>query len=167
MIKIIKQISILVLLIFILMIPYFVFAEADAGVVPTTKSILEGIGDKSGYQVTGVNQFTAAEIAGTAVNIFLSILGMIFIALMLYGGYLWMMDRGNEENIKKAKDLIISAIIGLVIVIGSYAISYFVFSRITQGALTDTKGGGSSGSGGEVGCEPGFMLWGGECIQEP
>lgn len=150
MIKIIKQISILILLIFILMIPYFVFADAEAGVVPTTKGILKDIGDSSGYQVTGIDQFTASEIAGTAVSIFLSILGMIFIGLMLYGGYLWMMDRGNDENIKKAKGLIINAIIGLVIVIGAYAISYFVFSRITQGALTDSKDGTSTNETVEV-----------------
>ena len=148
MIKIIKQISILILLIFILMIPYFVFAQDPPK--QTTKSLLQGIGKESGYEIIGVDQFTAASIAGTVVSVFLSILAIIFIALMLYGGYLWMMDRGNDENIKRAKDLIMNAIIGLVVVIAAYAISYFVFSRITQGSLTDPSSGGNPGSGGGV-----------------
>ncbi len=154
MMKIIKQISILVLLIFILMIPYFVFADG-----PTTESILKGIGESSGYKTVGVDQFTTAEIAGTAVSVFLSVLGMIFIGLMLYGGYMWMMDRGNEESIKKAKELIMNAIIGLIIVIAAYAISYFVFSRITQGVLTDPK----SGGGGGLDCPEGTREIEGKC----
>ena len=167
MIKIIKQLSILILLIFILMIPYFVFAATGDAPSQTTKSVLEDIGKNSGYEITGVNQLSAAKMAGTIVSVFLSILAIIFVALMLYGGYLWMMDRGNDENIKKSKDLIMNAIIGLVIVIAAYAISYFVFSRITQGSLTDPSSGGSSGSDSEQTCPEGQMLWGGSCIQEP
>ena len=156
MIKIVKQISILILLIFILLIPYFVFAGE-----PTTESVLEGIGKSSGYQTIGVNQFTMAEIAGTAVKVFLSILGIIFIGLMLYGGYMWMMDRGSSESIEKAKETIKTAIIGLVIVIGAYAISYFIFSRITQDVLTDPKGGGGSGS--EIECDYPYKKVGDKC----
>jgi len=46
--------------------------------------------------------------------------------LVIYGGFLWMTARGNEQQVTKAKDLIISAVIGLVIVLAAYAITAYV-----------------------------------------
>jgi hypothetical protein len=56
----------------------------------------------------------------------LSFLGVIFMILMLYGGYVWMKARGNEADVKRARDIMIDAVIGLIIVAAAYAISYFV-----------------------------------------
>ncbi|MDD5071284.1 MAG: hypothetical protein PHQ42_00945, partial [Patescibacteria group bacterium] len=133
MLKIIKQVSILVLLILILIFPYFVFGQDG---VPNMKQGLEGLGSASGYQTSGISETTISEIAGIAVNTFLSVLAIIFIALMLYGGYLWMMARGQEEMVTKAKELIQAAIIGLVIIVAAYAVSFFIFSRIASRTLT-------------------------------
>ena len=58
----------------------------------------------------------------------LSFLGVIFLLLMIYGGVTWMIARGNEKNVDRAKDIIFDSIIGLVIVIAAYAITYFVTS---------------------------------------
>lgn len=75
-------------------------------------------------------------IAGI-INIFLGFLGILATLLILYGGYLWMTSRGNSEKVEKAKLLIASAVIGLVIILSAYAISRFILSR-----LYDTTGGG-------------------------
>lgn len=61
------------------------------------------------------------------INIVLSLLGIIFIILMIYGGVTYMLARGNEEQTKKAKSLITQAIIGLVIILAAYAITFFIF----------------------------------------
>jgi hypothetical protein len=64
----------------------------------------------------------------------LSFLGVFFMLLMIYGGYLWMSDTGNEEQVKKARGIVVGAAIGLIIVISAYAISIFVvesFSEVT------------------------------------
>ena len=135
MLRIIKQISILVLLILILIFPYFVFGQ-------TMKGGLEDLGQASGYETSGISQTTISSIAGTAVSVFLSILGIIFIVLMLYGGYLWMMARGNEEQLTKAKELIQAAVIGLIIIVAAYAISFFIFNWLTPRTLTTPGGGG-------------------------
>jgi len=144
MLKIIKQVSILVLLVLILIFPYFVFGQ-------TMKGGLEQLGGASGYS-TNVTETTVSAIAGTAVSIFLSILGIIFVALMLYGGYLWMMARGSEEEVTRAKELIRAAIIGLIIIVASYAISFFIFNWLTPKTLTAPDG---SPSGGESPYGPG------------
>ncbi|MFA6255212.1 MAG: pilin [Patescibacteria group bacterium] len=83
----------------------------------------------------------AQEIVGKIIATFLSIFGIMFMALMIYGGYKWMMASGREEEVKKAKDTIRAAIIGLIIVMMAYAISYFVASglqRATTGTSTES-----------------------------
>ncbi len=78
------------------------------------------------------------DIISTIIQVVLSFLGVIFLVLMIYGGYLWMMAKGNEEQVTKAKNLITAAIIGLVIVMAAYAISWFVISKLSGATLKTT-----------------------------
>ncbi|MDP3900431.1 MAG: hypothetical protein Q8Q23_05110 [bacterium] len=68
------------------------------------------------------------SIIGKAINGFISLIGVVFLILMIYGGYLWMTARGNEQQVEKSRSLIIAAIVGIVIVIGAYAITYYVLN---------------------------------------
>ncbi|MFA5128261.1 MAG: hypothetical protein WC457_04690 [Patescibacteria group bacterium] len=61
----------------------------------------------------------------------LQVVGILFVCLMVYAGFLWMTAGGNEDNIDKAKKLIMAAVIGLVIVLTSYSITYFVAKLVT------------------------------------
>ncbi len=63
---------------------------------------------------------------GTAIKALLSVIGIVFIVLIIYAGYTWMLARGNETEAQKAKDTITRAIIGLFIVLAAYAITAFV-----------------------------------------
>ena len=72
------------------------------------------------------------QIMGNIINIFLGFLGIIAVILILYGGFLWMTSKGNAEQVQEAKQLIISAIIGLVIILSSYAIASFVISSLGE-----------------------------------
>ena len=91
--------------------------------------------DKVGFSSTqSIGGIVAAIIKG-----FLGLLGVIFIILILIGGYNWMTAAGDEEKVKKAKDTLQRAIIGLLIVVSAYAITYFVFTYLPWGG-----GGGTS-----------------------
>ena len=70
-----------------------------------------------------------ADVVGTIINVALSLVGIIFLLLMVYGGYLWLASRGEESEIEKSKEIIKSSIIGLVIVMSAYAITFLVTSR--------------------------------------
>jgi len=70
---------------------------------------------------------------GAFIQIALSLLGVIFLVLTVYAGFLWMTAGGNEEQITKAKTMIRNSIIGLAIVISAYAITYFVVGWIGEG----------------------------------
>lgn len=70
------------------------------------------------------------EVVGGGIKIILSFLGIVFFLLMVYAGLIWMMARGNEERVTKAKDTVEHAAIGLMIVLASYAIASVVFRAL-------------------------------------
>jgi VIT1/CCC1 family predicted Fe2+/Mn2+ transporter len=71
-------------------------------------------------------------LIGKIIRTVLGLLGIIFLVLMVYAGFLWMTARGEEEPVSKAKDIIKQAIIGVIIVFLAYALTGFVISSITK-----------------------------------
>ncbi len=80
---------------------------------------------KSGTKDTG----SIDSIVGTGIRTALTLVGLIFLVLMVYAGFLWMTARGDEAKIDKAKEIISAAIIGLIVVLGAYAITALVIGR--------------------------------------
>ena len=66
----------------------------------------------------------------------LGFLGIIFLVLIIYGGFLWMTAKGNDEQINKAKKIIMSSSIGLTIIMGAYIITMVVFELIEAAQKT-------------------------------
>lgn len=75
---------------------------------------------------TGIN-----SIIGTV----LSFLGVLFLVLIIYGGFLWMTARGNDKTVEQAKTIVINSVIGLAIVSAAYAVSYFVLNVFVNQTL--------------------------------
>lgn len=99
-----------------------------------------GLGDafnKAGTvaQGAGYGQNDLFSSVGNIITAVLSLLGVIFLGLLIYGGYVWMTARGNEQQVKKAQNTITTAIVGLVIVLAAYAISYFVISELSNSGV--------------------------------
>lgn len=97
---------------------YGLGATADAAKIPKDKSV----------------QMVIGNVIGTA----LSMISVLFFALMLYAGIKWMLARGDSDEARKALDTIIAAIIGMLIVLGSYAITNFVFGTLGTGGSSQT-----------------------------
>ena len=53
----------------------------------------------------------------------LSAVGLIFFILIFYGGFTWMLARGDENKIKSSRNTVIAATIGLIIVLAAYALT--------------------------------------------
>jgi hypothetical protein len=64
------------------------------------------------------------------INYSLGILGVLFLGLLIMSGYQWMTAGGNEDQVSKAQSRMKNAIIGLVIVLMSWAITYFVIYKM-------------------------------------
>ncbi|MBD3311358.1 MAG: hypothetical protein GF349_02575 [Candidatus Magasanikbacteria bacterium] len=77
------------------------------------------------------------RIVATIIKVFLGLLGTIFMVLVFMGGYWLLIARGDEEKIKKAQNTIKRAVIGLIIIMLSYAIVDY----IAKGLQTAVYGG--------------------------
>jgi len=75
------------------------------------------------------------EIIGRIINVVLGFLGILLLVYILFAGFLWMTAGGNEDQVKKSKAMIKNAIIGLIIIVAAFAISSFVFDRLTQDVI--------------------------------
>ncbi len=78
----------------------------------------------------------APSIGGIIVTIIqaaLSILALIFIILIIISGFRWMTAGGNDEAITKAQTTIKNALIGMIITMLAWAITYLVFNLLPFG----------------------------------
>ena len=88
----------------------------------------------------GAGYRTDAEpetLVGEIIAVVLSFLGVVFLILMIYGGFLWMTAGGSEQQVEKAKKLITAAIIGLIVVVSAYAISHLLVTTLGDETLED------------------------------
>lgn len=98
----------------------------DQNAVDALNNNTQVIQQSAGYDA-GI---TLGQAVAFMIRGFLGLLGIIFIILIIIAGYNWMTASGDEEKIKKATSTIRSAIIGLLIIVAAYAITYFVFSNL-------------------------------------
>ena len=64
------------------------------------------------------------------IRIALGFLGVVAIALLVYAGFVWMTAGGEAEKVEKAKRIITSTVIGLVIIMLSFAITSFIINQL-------------------------------------
>ena len=128
----------------------FVFFYASISIAQVVSSDVTGKMQTYTEQVgtsAGLGNATVGGIIATIIQAGLGLLAAIFLVLMIYAGFQWMTAGGNETQIKKALDTIKTAIIGLIIVLAAYAITYFICTALPFSGSTYTggaQGGGSS-----------------------
>ncbi|MBU0597345.1 hypothetical protein KKA94_04310 [Patescibacteria group bacterium] len=66
------------------------------------------------------------------INVFLGLLGTVFVFLIIMSGYWFLTARGEQDKVQKAKDTLKRAILGLAIVLMAYSIVYFVSNALTD-----------------------------------
>lgn len=91
---------------------------------------LEEIGDTVFGDSTPKN--TIPEIVARIIKYLLTFLGVIFLTLIIYGGFVYMTAAGESDKIGNAKSIIISASIGLAIILASYSFTYFILENLTK-----------------------------------
>ncbi len=68
------------------------------------------------------------------VKIVLGFVGTTFIVLLIYGGYLRFDSHGDETRIEKSNKVIQTAIIGITVILLSFAITKFIVNRVLSAA---------------------------------
>jgi len=73
---------------------------------------------------------TLGQNITTIINYFLGLLGLVAVAFLIYAGILMVTAGGNDEQVTKARKVIMYAVIGIVIILLSYTIVTFVTSAL-------------------------------------
>lgn len=82
-------------------------------------------------------RITAAKI----IRVAMSLLGIMAVCIILFGGFTWMTAGGNDEQVGEAKKWIFSGIIGLVIILSAYALATFVINALVNATTSGETNG--------------------------
>lgn len=97
-------------------------------------------GQQAGFDtVTGTNP---AYLIGSIIKVVIGLLGIIFLVLTIYAGMTWMTAAGDSKKVDKAKGILTTAVIGLLIVLSSYAITGFVVDNLAKSTTSGPVGSG-------------------------
>jgi hypothetical protein len=89
---------------------------------------LQNSANKMGYSsLQGASSDFVFGYAGKVLHFYvIAFTGILFLVLMIWGGYLWMTAKGNTEQLDKARTVITDTIIGLIIILAAYAITIYI-----------------------------------------
>lgn len=101
-------------------------------------------------------------LVGKALRLFMGILGVIALVIFIYGGFLWMISLGDETRVKKGRETMIWAGMGLIAIVGSYVVIQFILETVLKppqpitsaasppgavGSISSSSAGGGAGGG--------------------
>jgi hypothetical protein len=71
------------------------------------------------------------ELIGNIIQVVLSVLGIVFLILIIFAGFKWLTAQGDPEVTKKATKMLTQAVIGLILIIGAFALADFVIESLS------------------------------------
>lgn len=71
---------------------------------------------------------TNSLISGVLVPVYLWA-GILCVAIIVVAGYFYVISAGNATHVKRAKDAIMGAIIGLIVILMAFVVTQFVIGR--------------------------------------
>ena len=123
-----KKAILLFLLIPVILLAFPLISHAQAAQGQTIwdgmRWMITPVGQAFGYR-NGTPPDVRSIIA-VIIRIFLLLLATIFMALTVYGGYVYMTAYGETEKVERGKGILRTGIVGVTIIFASYAITRFV-----------------------------------------
>ncbi len=116
------------------LVPASVYAdEISSGLCAGSNLDLSTAGSGSGCTVPDANS-SFGSLLKKIINIFSMIVGVIAVVMIIIGGLKYITSGGESSNVSGAKNTIIYAIVGLIIVALAQFIVHFVLSNTPTGA---------------------------------
>ena len=112
----------------------------------TVEAIQCGTDDAAGVPQGSDPGNTLDITIANVINIISLVVGVVAVIMIIVGGFRYITSGGNQERVKSAKNTIIYALIGLVIVALAQIIVKFVLTQATTDSTTTTQP--SSGTSG-------------------
>lgn len=119
----------------------FAFSAADTGLGETASSATLSSSTSATYEAS-LPEFIGRYV----IQPILGITATLIFALMAYAGFLWMTAQGDDKKVIKAKAILTQAVVGAIILVGSYAMANFVISSISSGTSSSASSSSSSSS---------------------
>lgn len=98
-----------------------------------TGTITQGLNAAAG--TTYSTELRLPNFVGNMIRTLLAATGIVFLIITVYAGILYMTATGDTDKIKKAKGMLTSSIIGLIIIVGAYAITSYVVTALSEAAV--------------------------------
>lgn len=109
--------------------------------VATGANLATGGSASVGCSSTGVDNSSVGHIAREVVDLFSIIVGAVSIVMIIYGGFRYITSGGDSGRVGNAKNTLIYAIVGLVIVALAQLIVHFVLTQANSvGAPPNSPG---------------------------
>ena len=105
---------------------------------PDSDSLLKKAGNTAGYAVVSTNEQSVSTQLGKIIKSALSLVGTIFLVLVIYAGILWMTASGNDDQVNQSIGILRSAVIGLAIVASAYSLTGFFLASTLLSATPST-----------------------------
>ncbi|MCX6796068.1 MAG: hypothetical protein NTW06_01060 [Candidatus Falkowbacteria bacterium] len=90
--------------------------------LPAQAQIDFGLNEAREIGLPGNPDLEPKAAAITIIQYLMTFLGIIAVVVMLWGGFQWLTAGGNESRVESAKKTILAGIIGLIVIVASYAI---------------------------------------------
>ncbi len=92
---------------------------------------------------TSLGNSDLTSVIGNIIKVFLGLLGIIFLIIFIYSGFLWMTAGGDDKQVARAKKMLINAVVGLVIILFAYGITAFIINALLDATGADNDDGGN------------------------
>lgn len=82
-------------------------------------------------EVAGVEtERSLPEFVGTIIKWVIGIIGVVLVALFVYGGVVYATSAGNEDRIEMGKKIMMYAVIGVAIIAFAFLITDYIISAL-------------------------------------
>ena len=118
-------------LVFVFAVFGVVTSSVDAATI--TEDTLWGKGGATPVDVKGklgLGEKDPRVIIANVIQVILGFLGIVAVVMIVLAGFKWMTAGGNQTGVDEARKLLMSAVIGLVIILGAYGIANFVINAL-------------------------------------
>jgi hypothetical protein len=135
--KQIKKILILLTASTLLLIPNLAYADN-----PAKEAIQCGVNAGAGEKECKPNSQAVSSLNTTirnAINIFSIVVGIVAVIMMIVGGFRYITSAGDATRVASAKNTIIYAIVGLIIVALAQVIVRFVLKEVTSSSTSPSN----------------------------
>ena len=120
--KLFLSLNVFVFLCFSVLAPFAFAQQTNLDCDPSAGGFCNPAGSEKNW--------TAQGLTAKIIKIVLGLVGVVALILFIYAGFMWMTAQGKSDQIKKARDTMVWAVLGLIVVFSSYVIVSFVLKEM-------------------------------------